>query len=410
MAGLPSHPSRTAVDEQLQRILSSSTFVQAGRLRDLLKYLAARAVSGGEAVKEMVVAVEVFGRDSHDPKTDSIVRVTAGKLRSKIEEYYAGPGRFDPVRMELQKGSYTLVISHRDIEAPTRPYRRWVLAVTAGVGVIVAIPSMWRWYGPLRDEVPSVAVLPFLDLSPQRDLDYFCDGLTEELIDALARVHGLDVVARTSTFEFKGKPYDVRAIGRQLSARAVLEGSVRRSGDQLRVTAQLNDSQSGYHLWSRTYEIRMAEIFSTQEKIVRAIVSAMQSRGDQVPRSEGHRNLDAWEHYLRGRFLTGQRKPGSRKQAIAAFEQSLIIDPNLAPAHAEIARAVYALAIAGGPFSPSEAGARFEHHIDAALRLDPNLPQAYDVQGLKLAAFDWDWKAAIASHRRAVESPRFRTA
>lgn len=129
----------------------------------------------------------------------------------------------------------------------------------------------------------------------------------------------------------------------------------------------------------------------------------MQTGGDQMPRVEGHRNLDAWQHYLRGRFLTGQRKPGSRKQAIAAFEQALAIDPNLAPAHAEIARAIFALASAGGPLSPSDAIARFEHSIDAALRLDPNLPEAHDVQGRKLAAFDWDWNAAIASHRRAVE-------
>jgi TolB-like protein/Tfp pilus assembly protein PilF len=406
VAQVPENPLGTAVDEQLQRILSSSTFGQAGRLRDLLQYLVARTAGGGDAVKEMVVALDVFGRDSHDPKTDSVVRVTAGKLRSKLEEYYAGPGRLDPVRIDLPKGSYTLVFSNRDLRVAPRPYRRWAVAVVAGVGAIVAViavPGMWKWYGPLRAEVPSVAVLPFIDLSPQRDFDYFCDGLTEELIDSLARVRGLDVVARTSAFQFKGKPYDIRAIGRQLGARAVLEGSVRRSGDQLRVTAQLNDSRSGYHLWSRTYEIRMAEIFSTQEQIVRAIVSAVQTRGDQMPRVEGHRNLDAWQHYLRGRFLAGQRKPGSAKQAVAAFEQALAIDPNLAPAHAEVARATFALASPGGPLSPSDAKARIEHSIDAALRLDPNLPEAYDVQGRKLAALDWDWNAAIASHRRAVD-------
>src|SRR5262249_19106437 len=130
--------------------------------------------------------------------------------------------------------------------------------------------------------VSSVVVLPFVDLSQERDLEYFCDGLTEEMIDALAKIKGVDVAARTSAFQFKGKPRDIRAIGQQLSVRAVLEGSVRRSGDQLRVTAQLNDARSGYHFLSRTYEIRLAEIFSTQDQIVKAILNVLQRDPSQT--------------------------------------------------------------------------------------------------------------------------------
>jgi serine/threonine-protein kinase len=402
---VPLPPPRTAVDEQLQRILASPTFAQADRLRHLLSYLVTNAADGGAPIKETVVALEVFGRDSHDPKTDSIVRVTAGKLRSKLEEYYSGPGLTDPVRMVLPKGSYSLLISSREVEAPRRHNRRWWLTGAAAVATAaaVAVPLIWRSYSPLGSEVPSVAVLPFLDLSPERDFEYFCDGLTEELIDSLAQVQGLDVVARTSAFEFKGKPHDVRAIGQRLGVRAVLEGSVRRSGDQIRVTAQLNDARNGFHLWSRTYDIRMAEIFSTQEKIVRAIVDAMQTADDQPPRAEARRNLDAWEHYLRGRFMVSQRKPGSGPQIIAAFEQALAIDPNLAPAHVAIARATFGLASAGSPLSASDAKARIDRSIDAALRLDPTSAEAYDIQGRKLAVLDWDWNAAITSHRRAVE-------
>src|SRR5262249_19619471 len=131
------------------------------------------------------------------------------------------------------------------------------------------------------DALSSIAVLPFLDLSPQKDQEYFSDGLSEEIIDALSRVPNLRVAARTSAFAFKGKPVDIREIGRQLNVSAVLEGSVRKSEDSLRITAQLNRVSDGYHLWSRTYERKMRDIFDVQRELSRAI--ADQLRAGEVP-------------------------------------------------------------------------------------------------------------------------------
>ena len=133
-------------------------------------------------------------------------------------------------------------------------------------------------------ELSSIAVLPFADLSPEQDQEYFCDGMTEEIIDALSKIGGIRVVARTSSFAFKGKQQDIREIGKKLNVAAVLEGSVRKDGNRLRVTAQLNSVADGYHLWSETYERELKDVFTVQDEISRAIVNTLQlklsSRGD----------------------------------------------------------------------------------------------------------------------------------
>src|SRR5215467_3162988 len=163
---------------------------------------------------------------------------------------------------------------------PSRP--RWVFPLVAvGLVTATAIGSAVLWKtqrpGPAGQTPSSVVVLPFLDLSPHHDQDYFSDGLTEEIIDALSRVPNLRVVARTSAFAFKGKANDIRQIGHQLNVSAVLEGSVRKSGDQLRITAQLNRVADGTHLWSRTYDRQLRDIFAVQREISQAIADQLRA-------------------------------------------------------------------------------------------------------------------------------------
>src|SRR5262249_20286743 len=151
--------------------------------------------------------------------------------------------------------------------------------------VVALAIGVFLWKGRLfksgSPALSSVVVLPFIDLSPQKDQDYFSDGLTEEIIDVLSRVPNLRVVARTSAFAFKGKAIDIRKIGEQLNVGVVLEGSVRKSGDQLRITAQLNRVSDGTHLWSRTYDRQLRDVFAVQREISQAI--ADQLRAGQVP-------------------------------------------------------------------------------------------------------------------------------
>src|SRR5262249_21328784 len=151
------------------------------------------------------------------------------------------------------------------------------------------------------ETLSSVAVLPFLDLSPNKDQEYFSDGLTEEIIDALSRVPNLRVAARTSAFSFKGKPADIRQIGQQLNVSAVLEGSVRTSGSSLRITAQLNRVSDGYHLWSQTYDRELRDIFSVQHQLSQAIADHL--RAGAVPPRAATSNLEAYRLYQEGHYF-----------------------------------------------------------------------------------------------------------
>ena len=214
---------------QLSRILASEHFARSERLSRFLEFTVEQTLAGrAELLKEYPIGVEVFGRkDSFDPRIDAIVRVQAVNLRSRVNDYYANQGASDPIVIEYSKGGYAPVMHDRSTAEP----------------------------GLAPAEQASIAVLPFVNLSPDPENEYFSDGLTEELISALTNVKGLRVVARTSVFQFKGKAEDVRKIGAQLNARMVLEGSVRKAGDHLRISAQLIDVASGYHTWSRMYRI-----------------------------------------------------------------------------------------------------------------------------------------------------------
>ena len=218
--GEGAEPNAAAIRGQLEKILASEAFARAERMSRFLRFIVHETLSGkGAQLKEYLIGVEVFDRDkSYDPRTDPVVRGEARRLRTKLMEYYEREGKGDAVRIHLPKGSYAVVFQSSSDVGPADQTPISVKSTPAGA--------------------KSIAVLPFLNLSPNPENEYFSDGLTEEIIHALGRVSGMSVVARTSVFQYKGRAYDVRQIGEQLCVQTVLEGSVRSSGERLRVTAQ----------------------------------------------------------------------------------------------------------------------------------------------------------------------------
>jgi TolB-like protein/class 3 adenylate cyclase/Tfp pilus assembly protein PilF len=304
--------------------------------------------------------------------------------------------------------------------APEPRRRRAPLPLLAGVAGVVAAAGIGWW--ALADREPaegppepptaapaarasSIAVLPFADLSPGGDQEYFGDGMTEELINALTRVEGLDVVSRTSAFAYKGQNLDVREIGRSLGVGTVMEGSVRVAGDRLRITAQLIDVENGYHLWSETYDREMADVFAIQEEIARAIVAALEPEltsrsGRLVPQGTG--DPEAYRLYLQGRFLWSQRTLESTMNAIELFEAAIRADTTYALAYTGLADSYESLR-GRGFRSAEETIEKQRAAVERALALDPRLSEAHKSLANLLFNQDWDWETADREFERAVE-------
>jgi serine/threonine-protein kinase len=251
----------------------------------------------------------------------------------------------------------------------------------------------------------SIAVLPFANMSADPDNEYFSDGISEDVINALSQVKGLQVASRTSSFAFKHKGQDVREIGKQLNVGTVLEGSVRRHAERLRVTAQLIDVSSGYHLWSEQYEREMADVFAIQDEISCAIVETL--KGTLIPRGSRNlvrshtENMEAYSLYLRGRYFWNQRGAGLEKAA-RYFEQAIAEDSGYAPAHSALAD-TYSLFGWYRAMAPREAFQVATDESRIALELDDNLPEAHRSLAFVLLMHQWDWVGAGREFNRALE-------
>src|SRR3990172_12800460 len=225
----------------------------------------------------------------------------------------------------------------------------------------------------------SIAVLPFSDLSPQKDQDYFCDGVTEEIINALAKVEGLRVAARTSAFAFKGQALDMKEIAGKLKVAAVLEGSVRKAGNRVRITTQLIDVNDGCHLWADRFDRELDDIFAVQDEIATAIAEKLRgtfhagSNKPLVKRPTG--NAEAYELYLRGRYAW-QKFGSDLYVALKYFERAVAADPEFAQAHAGIADIYGTLAFTAA-MRPREAMPKAKAAAQRALELDGQLAEAH---------------------------------
>jgi TolB-like protein/Tfp pilus assembly protein PilF len=242
-----------------------------------------------------------------------------------------------------------------------------------------------------------------VDMSPARDQEYFTDGLSEELLNALAKIPELRVAARTSSFQFKGKTADVASIGRQLRVGTILEGSVRKAGRHVRITAQLVKVEDGFELWSETYDRELDDIFGVQEDIARSVSSALKLRllGEAgAPGARG--NADAYNLYLQGRYFADRRTREDLEKAVSYYQQALKLDPRYARAWVGLADAHSDQADQGSV--PLAEGYRKAHEeVDKALELDPDLAEAHAALGRIRLTYDWDWSGADATYKRALE-------
>ena len=259
----------------------------------------------------------------------------------------------------------------------------------------------------------SIAVLPFTNMSEDEAQDYFSDGLAEELLNLLAKQKGLKVAARTSSFSFRNAQQDIRAIGDALAVATVLEGSVRKSGNRLRITAQLIGVNDGYHLWSETYDRELTDVFAVQDEIAAAIVQALSLHLDlHAPGQQHPGNIEAYDLYLQGRHLSRRAELASSKEALALYRRATEVDPTFAPAWAALGNETLLLRESqfweGIP--EADAIAMAQNSIDRALALSPDLADAHVTQSL----LHWDryrFEQALASAEQAIAiNPNLATA
>jgi serine/threonine-protein kinase len=259
---------------------------------------------------------------------------------------------------------------------------------------------------PLPRDRRSLVVLPLRNLTTDAENDYFSDGMTEDLINALARVEGLRVVSRTSAFAFRDLALSVQEIGRRLGVGTALEGSVRRIDQRVRVTVQLVDARDGYHLWSSRYDRELEDFFAIQDDIIRSIVQALEVElvqpSDVSLLRHYTENLDAYQLYLKGRYHWHQETAGALQRAIGYFEQALKEDPDYAPAHCGVAD-YYVMLGFWGLVRPAEVWPLARDAAVRALELDPDLAEAHVSLGLVQLFFDWDAEGAEGALRRALE-------
>jgi TolB-like protein len=367
---------------ELERLAASDAFRRASRQVRLLRYLVAEARAGrGQRLKESVVAVEALGLSASrfDSRTDTTVRVMIGRLRQRLARYYAGDGAWAAVEIAIPVGSYAPRLARR--------------AQHGGA------------------KLPSVAVLPLLNLTGEPGSDLVCDALAEEIIDVLARLPGVKVVARTSSFRFKGALADARTIGHALSVASLVEGSVQLgTGGRLKVVAQWIRTDDGFHAWSNSFEAGIGEKPAAfQARVAQEIVAGLQRRlrdhGPlrRSPAQGPHRRANgaALEFYNDGRYLLRLDTLDGYRRAIDALRQATVADPEFALAHCALGRALVGMiAMTLVPADGMLTGAR--RAIARALALDPELGEAHALAGFIACAFDRRWADAEPSFLRGL--------
>jgi TolB-like protein/Tfp pilus assembly protein PilF len=430
------------VRRQLDRILADSAFSGASRRSRLLRYLVEQALEDRpEGLKESVIATEVFERaPGYDPQIDSVVRVEVGRLRDRLAEYYVRAGPEEPVHIEIPRGGYRPMFAFRerapqagvatslpgthaeagaqdpgvdpgqekarsDSDSDARAGRRRWKSAAAAVAAIAAILTTWAIWRA-RTSTPAtptaVAVLPFLNLSGDASDDYLGDGISEELTETLAEFNDLRVVARTSSFQYKGKNVDIREIGQKLQAGAVIEGSVARRGGEFHVIAQLIRTADGYHLWSHTYDTSPAELPSVEAGIARAAREKL-APASPATKEIAAQNPEAHDLYMRAAYEMNLRTADSEKRAIALAQQAVERDPSFAQPYVIMAAGESQLNTLLAQ-SPHAGAQRALTDIAKALALDPQNSAAHAQRAYLAYTDQWDWPEAERQFRLAVSA------
>jgi TolB-like protein/class 3 adenylate cyclase/Flp pilus assembly protein TadD len=353
------------------------------------------------------------------PGTICISEGVYRQVRNKFDEQFVDLGQQKLKNISDPVHAYLIVPKGAARgPAPRRAAMRWAV-VTAALVVIAVGVAVWRYRQPAAPSVASnedrksIAVLPFVNMSGNDADEYLSDGMTEEIITALAKVSGLRVAARTSSFAFKGKNEAIEKIGDQLHVHAVLEGSVRKAANRLRITTQLINIADGYHLWSETYDREMADIFAIQSEVAQRVADALKVTllADERQRlgRKATENLEAYNSYLLGRYYWNKRTEEGFQKGIEQFEQAIEKDPNYAAAYTGLADC-YLVASRFGALPPATAMPKARAAVTRALEIDDTLAEAHNSLAMVFMR-DWDWVAAEREWKRALQlNPHYATA
>ena len=380
-------PERPA-KQQLDRLLASKTFSQVDRLKRFLSFIVREALDGrGTELKEYVIGVEVFGKEpSFDPRTDPIVRVQARRLRSRLARYYREEGQSDEQIIDLPKGGYTPAFRTRESAVVPRPSLTTALAGRN-----------------------TVAVQTFADRTDGSALAQFCGGLRDEIVHGLLSLRSLRVLAA----EGEAEGDDRGAPATRRDAALLINGSVRASGDRLRVTTQLVDGASGCYLWSDAADVSAHDAVAAQEQIAKAVVaklSAAAADGELAAARQTSDNLAARNLYLQGRYHLNQRTAEGLQKAVEFFEKALGEDAQFSLAHSGLADA-HGLLTHYGVLGPADVWAKAAAGAASALALDGQSAEAHTSVAHVRATQDWDWTGAERGFLRAIQlNPRYPTA
>ncbi len=403
---------------KLKEVLETSVPAFKGKI---LQYYGDGALSiFNSAVDGVKCAVEIQQALQQEPIVDLRIGLHTGDISIEDETIYgdgvnlasrieslALPGSifisekvFDEIRN--QENLSAREMGYFELKNVKKPVR--IFAID-NEGLVV--PARDALKGKTKPPANRLAVLPFVNMSADPENEYFSDGITEELLNAFTKVDGLQVTSRTSAFAFKGKNTDIREIGIQLNVDRILEGSVRKSGNRVRITAQLINAADGYHIWSETYDRNLTDIFEVQDEISSIIANKCRENLTAKKHEEKlvkvpTQNLEAYTLFLKGLHFYNKVTPNDAKKAIECFEGAITIEPDYAHAYA-MAAAAYAFLGATGQMQPKEAFEIVHRYSDKALQLDSSLAAGYTAKGWAYLFYDWKWKQAYDSFQKAIE-------
>lgn len=436
------HQSRLA-REHLEQILQSRTFAGSKRSQAFLRLIVNRAIEGDtENLHERMIGAELFGRPiNYDTGNDSVVRVRASELRKKLAQFYDAEGANQdfPVRFELHRGSYVplFLFATESAEpgaapeskedsgqkltaaevvpvAPAAPTgrRKWLRFARVGIPIaIVGALLVFGWVIFRRhgstlassQQIRSIAVLPFHNLSGESSQDFFADGLTEELINDLGQISKLRITSFTSSMSFEGTKKQLPQIAQELGVDAVVEGGVLRDGNQVRISVQLVDARDDRPIWASSYVQDIRSVFAWQGQVAESI--AEQINTEVTPEEQEHFsrkrsvNAKAQDLYLHGLLMRNESKCGP---AIGYFKRAIAISPDYAEAHAALA-SCYGMLGESGQMSYEEAFTNQKEQALKAIALNNSLPEAHAELANASMTLDRNWPTAAAEFRRALE-------
>src|SRR5258708_4450556 len=400
LAYLVEHAGRVVTQEEILEALWSETYVNPEVFRKYIQEIR-KALGDRPDKPEFIETLPKRGYRFVAPVIDeSEVEPGDSPTSLPIEQHAAEETvRTETVPLELASSSGRRML--------------WKLAIIL-VAAVVAAAAIAAYFRPGRSAVnasalnnASIAVLPFTDMSPAKDQEYFSDGLSEQLIHDLAKVSGLKVVGRSSAFQFKGKNEDVREVGRKLGVANVLEGNVRREGNHVRITAELTKADDGFQLWSQTYDREIKDIFAVQDEIARAATEALKLKllggnGQPVAATLHSANPEAYQGYLQAEYFSGRgRSKEELDKALAYTDRAIKLDEKYAPAWA-LRASVQNLMTEVGLTDPTEGFRKARADAERAIALDPTLASAYMALAKTQISCDWDWGAADTSVTKAA--------